>query len=347
MPERSAGKAEASYKVIEPEDYADSFDDRQSFALDVLVGLSETRKALSSRHFYDSRGSELFRTITRLPEYYLSDCELEILQNQTERIVENAGSEPFNLVELGAGFGRKTKILLKHLNESGLDFSYVPIDISESAMKELVDSCSELFPNLRTTGLVSEYFGGLKWLNNRHQKRNFVIFLGSSIGNFTHAEARIFLRNLWSSLHADDLAMIGFDLKKDIELLLAAYNDSRGVTAEFNLNVLRRINDELGGDFDLSKFRHFGTYDVFSGAMESYLVSLEQQTVYIEAIGRTFEFAPWEPIHTEYSYKYLIEDIERLAAETGFSVEEHLFDSRKYFADSIWRTRKLDNNGTA
>lgn len=345
MPEKKEGSVEASYKVIEAGDYADSFDDKQAFALDVLVGLSETRKILSSKHFYDERGSELFRAITRLPEYYLADCEIEILRKQKDRIIERVGKEPFNLVELGAGFGRKTKILLKDLKDSGLDFNYVPIDISESAMKELVESCSELFPDLSTSGLVSEYFAGLKWLNNRYQRRNFVIFLGSSIGNFTHAEARIFLRNLWSSLKADDLAMIGFDLKKDIELLLAAYNDSRGVTAEFNLNVLRRINDELGGEFDLKKFRHFGTYDVFSGAMESYLVSLERQTVYVRDIGRTFEFAPWEPIHTEYSYKYLVEDIDRLAGETGFTVEEHLFDSRTFFADSIWRARKLANNG--
>ncbi|MCP4684270.1 MAG: L-histidine N(alpha)-methyltransferase [bacterium] len=345
MSERTSDKAGASYKVIDSGDYADSFDHKQAFALDVLVGLSETRKTLSSKHFYDERGSELFRTITRLPEYYLSNCELEILENQKQQIIDTVGAEPFNLVELGAGFGRKTKILLKDLLDGGLDFNYVPIDISESAMKELVESCSELFPKLQTTGLVSEYFSGLKWLNNRHQRRNVVIFLGSSIGNFTHAEARIFLRNLWSSLNNDDLTVIGFDLKKDIELLLAAYNDSRGVTAEFNLNVLRRINEELGGEFDLSKFRHFGTYDVFSGAMESYLVSLEQQTVYIKTIGRTFEFAPWEPIHTEYSYKYLIDDIERLAAETGFCVEEHLFDSRRYFADSIWRARKEASNG--
>lgn len=347
MSDSNNGDLGASYKVIEAEDYADSFDHRQAFALDVLVGLSETRKILNSKHFYDDRGSELFRKITRLPEYYLSNCELEILEKKKDEIISTLGNEPFNLVELGAGFGRKTKILLKYLLEANLEFNYVPIDISESAMKELVESCSELFPNLKTTGLVSDYFSGLKWLNHRYQRRNFVIFLGSSIGNFTHAEARIFLRNLWSSLDTDDLAMIGFDLKKDIELLLSAYNDPQGVTAEFNLNVLRRINEELGGEFDVDKFRHFGTYDVFSGAMESYLVSLEKQSVYIKAIGRSFEFAPWEPIHTEYSYKYLVKDIERLAAETGFLAEKHLFDHRRFFTDSIWRARKLASNGKA
>jgi uncharacterized SAM-dependent methyltransferase len=134
--------------------------------------------------------------------------------------------------------------------------------------------------------------------------------------------------------------LIGFDLKKDIEMLLWAYNDRQGVTAAFNLNVLTRINRELGGQFDLKNFRHFGTYDVFSGAMESYLVSLCQQEVLIEAIGQSFVFRPWEPIHMEYSYKYLESDINKLAAETGFVVREHLYDSRRFFIDSIWEVRK-------
>ena len=134
--------------------------------------------------------------------------------------------------------------------------------------------------------------------------------------------------------------MIGFDLKKDIETLLWAYNDSSGVTAEFNLNLLKRINRELGGTFDVKKFRHYGTYNVFSGAMESYLVSLERQEVFIGMIGRAFEFNEWEPIHTEYSYKYLISDIMKLAEETGFTVERMLYDQEKYFTDSIWRVVK-------
>jgi uncharacterized SAM-dependent methyltransferase len=125
---------------------------------------------------------------------------------------------------------------------------------------------------------------------------------------------------------------------------LRAYNDSEGVTAKFNLNILTRINRELGGRFDHSKFRHFGTYDVFSGAMESYLVSLEKQEVFIEEIGRSFSFGPWEPIHVEYSYKYLQSDIEILAKETGFIVREHLHDSKKYFIDSIWEVKKTENN---
>jgi len=336
----------SSYSVIKQEDYRETFDAKHLFALDILVGLSETRKRISSKYFYDARGSELFTQITNLDEYYLTNCELEVLSDCQESIIGLVRNEPFNLVELGAGDGRKTKILLEHFLKTNCDFRYVPIDISESAMKDLVIDCGENFPDLSTNGLVSDYFSGLKWLNNRYKRRNFVIFLGSSIGNFTHAEAREFLRNVWNSLHHDDIVLAGFDLKKDIELLLSAYNDREGVTAAFNLNVLERINNELGGEFDLSKFRHFGTYDVFLGAMQSYLVSLERQSVFIRDIGRAFEFWPWEPIHTEYSYKYLISDIHRLAEETGFRVERDLIDSKGYFVDSIWRVVKpRESNG--
>lgn len=330
----------ASYKVIDERDYADSFDERHAFALDVLVGLSETRKRLPSKYLYDSRGSELFRRISRQPAYYLTDCELGILNARAKEIGEYAGGARFNLVELGAGFGHKTETLIEQFISMGLDFQYVPIDISESAMKGLVDSLSKKFPQLTVEGLITDYFNGLKWLNNRYDCLNFVLFLGSSIGNFTAAEARFFLRNMWNCLDHNDLVLIGMDLKKDIELLLNAYNDAAGVTAEFNLNILHRINRELGGKFDLSTFRHYGTYDVFSGGMESYIVSLKSQSVTIEMIGRSFSFEPWEPIHTEYSYKYLVSDIERLASNTGFVVLKHIFDVQKYFTDSIWRVEK-------
>jgi len=185
----------------------------------------------------------------------------------------------------------------------------------------------------------------VEWLANQGLERNVLLFLGSNIGNFNRSAARGFLFRLWNALNDGDFILVGFDLKKDIELFLAAYNDARGVTARFNLNVLQRINRELGGQFDVSKFRHFGTYDVFSGAMESYLVSLEAQEVFVEHIGRVFSFHPWEPIHTEYSYKYLISDIETLARETGFEIKEHLFDSRRWFVDSVWQVHKTDADG--
>ncbi|GAB4327420.1 MAG: L-histidine N(alpha)-methyltransferase [Candidatus Zixiibacteriota bacterium] len=330
----------STYKIIESADYADSFSERHAFAVDVLVGLCEPRKSLPSKYLYDERGSELFTQITKLPEYYVTGCEFDIFHNQTADIFEPIKGEPFNLVELGAGDGQKTVVLLEYLLSHDFEFRYVPIDISEAYMKNLVERLAKQFPSLDVYGLVSEYYNGLKWLNNRHSCRNYVMFLGSSLGNFTPAESRVFLRNVWSALNHNDLMLTGFDLKKDIELLLAAYNDSQGITSEFNLNILDRINRELGGHFNRENFRHFGTYDVFSGAMESYLVSLVRQSVLIEEIGRSFEFEPWEPIHTEYSYKYLTTDIERVAAETGFVLDVMLYDSKKFFADAIMRVHK-------
>lgn len=332
---------EAGYTLLRERDYADSYTQNDQFALDVLVGLTAPKKSLPSKYFYDDTGSELFNSITELPEYYPTGCELEIIKHHHKDIARYIDyDQPFNLVELGAGYSEKTLTLLKRFTDMSLDFQYVPIDISEGAMKGLVRSLREHLPELAINGLVTDYFNGLKWLNNRSKRKNLVLFLGSSVGNFTRTENTLLFRNLWNSLHHDDVILTGFDLKKDIDMLIRAYNDPQGLTSEFNLNLLRRINRELGGNFDVSKFRHFGTYDVFSGAMESYLVSLEKQSVFIEKIGRWFSFEAWEPIHTEYSYKYLISDIEQLAAETGFEVYEHLFDSRRYFADSIWRVYK-------
>lgn len=330
----------ASYKIIDHKDFADSFSETHAFALDVLVGLCEQRKSLPSKYLYDAKGSALFQSITELPEYYLTGCERNILETRCNEIAEFVEGQPFNLVELGAGDGRKMKILLKYFLDAGLQFRYVPIDISESAMDGLVETLRTEFPNLEVRGLVSDYHNGLKWLNNRYSEKTFAMLLGSNLGNFAPAGARKFLRNVWSALDEGDNLLVGFDLKKDIELLLWAYNDRQGVTREFNLNILSRINRELGGQFEIENFRHFGTYDVFSGAMESYLVSLAHQSVPIKEIGRSFTFESWEPIHTEYSYKYHIEDIENLAGQTGFVVERHLFDSKRYFADSIWRVHK-------
>jgi L-histidine N-alpha-methyltransferase len=331
----------ATYQVLTHRDLArvESFD--QTFASDVLVGLSQTPKKLSSRYFYDERGSRLFQKIMELPEYYLTACEVDILKSQTAEFSSLIGEESFNLVELGAGDGRKTSILLDHFLMKDFVFQYIPIDISEASMRILTELLNVQFPELTSRGIVAEYFDGLKWLNHMNARRNMVIFLGSNIGNFDKAHSRAFLHNLWNSLNDGDFAVIGFDLKKDIDVMLKAYNDSEGVTADFNLNLLRRINRELGGNFDLNKFQFHSSYDVFTGAMESYLVSKEKQSVFIKEISQSFSFEPWEPIHTEYSYKYLESDIRELAAETGFKVEKQLYDSKKYFVDSIWRVEKI------
>jgi len=313
---------------------------KEAFARDVLIGLSATPKKIPSRYFYDAEGSLLFQKITELPEYYLTRCEFEIFENHKQSIAASMRNETFNLVELGPGDARKTRVLLEHFLQQNLDFHYVPIDISNSAQEGLVENMQSDFPKLRVKGLVSEYFNALNWLKNLNHRKNLVLFLGSSIGNFNRESSRVFLHSLWNSLNADDCLLIGFDLKKDIELLLKAYNDSRGVTSEFNLNLLHRINRELGGNFDVNRFRHYASYNVFSGAMESYLVSKESQNVMIQEIGQSFSFDPWEPIHTEYSYKYLESDIAKLAEDTGFIPVEQFHDTARYFTDVLWRVQK-------
>jgi dimethylhistidine N-methyltransferase len=331
----------AGYRLLDAETLADVRDPQRDFALDVLVGFSEYPKQLPSKHFYDAAGSAYFQQIMALDEYYLTACEREILERHRGAILSLAERGPINLVDLGAGDGAKTLLLLEHLRATGADFRYVPIDISEAAMQRLVADVERTLPGVEVRGLVSDYVTGLSWLGAQDtERRNLVLFLGSNIGNFDRPRARAFLRRLWIALRSGDCALVGFDLKKDIELLLRAYNDSRGITAMFNLNLLHRINRELGADFDPARFRHFGTYDVLSGAMKSYLVSLARQTVTIGALQQTFTFEPWEPIFTEYSYKYLDSDIEELAGATGFVIEAQFHDRRRYFVDSLWRVER-------
>jgi dimethylhistidine N-methyltransferase len=309
------------------------------FALDVLTGLSERPKRLSSKWFYDDEGSRLFQKIMATEAYYPTDSERWIFEQRGAEIARHFAGRDIDVVDLGAGDGAKTIVLLEHLRAAGVTVRYVPIDISEGAMRELVPRIEARFPGMDVTGVVGGYVSSLRWLSQQDDRTRLVLFLGSNIGNFDKPRARAFLRRLWTGLQTGDHALIGFDLKKDIEVLLDAYNDPDGVTRAFNLNLLTRINRELGANFDLQKWRHYGTYNVFSGAMESYLVSLEQQEVHITALRHSFRFASWEPIHTEYSYKYLPEDVESLAESTRFEVLERYLDDRGWFCDALWRVR--------
>lgn len=312
----------------------------RAFATDVLLGLTSDLKRLSSRYIYDARGSELFSRIMDLEEYYPTRCEREILEHHQEAFAQAAGSEPFNLVELGAGDGRKTSILLEHFLQQGLEFRYVPIDISADALRQLLHNLRQRYPKLAVEGLVADYQEGLSWLKEQSTRRNFVLFMGSNIGNFNMAQALQFLQRLWHSLQHNDLLAIGFDLKKDPRIIQRAYDDAGGVTAEFNLNLLHRINRELGGNFNVDQFSFYSTYVPLSGAIESYLMSEKAQEVRIEELNLTVRFEEWEPIHTEYSVKYTLKEAELLAANAGFEVVQHLQDDKRWFTDSIWRVVK-------
>jgi dimethylhistidine N-methyltransferase len=311
-------------------------------ALSLLEGLSKSPKSLPSRFFYDDKGSELFKQIMGLPEYYPTRCEKQILEKYSGEIASLLGSEQCNIVELGCGDGVKTMLLLEKLIEQKKDFSFVPLDISKAAVEFLIGNLKKEYGEIpfEVKGLVAEYFQGLSWLANNASEKNLVLFLGSNIGNFDKPMALRFLRHLWYSLNDGDLILIGFDLKKDLDILYNAYNDSAGVTKEFNFNVLDRINKNLGGNFKRDNFQHQGLYNVVTGAMESYLISTVAQEVTIKELGKSFELKPWEAIHMEYSYKYQQSDIEELAEGAGFEIVNGFTDDKGYFTDSLWRVKK-------
>lgn len=310
---------------------------RDAFARDVRRGLSRQPKTLSSAWFYDERGSRLFEQITRLDEYYLTRCEREILHTHATAIGNSLGQESFRILEIGAGDGHKTEILLRRFVEMQLDFEYVPIDICQ---RSIVDLVAKLRRTTRgdflVRGIVAEYQEALDVLRDHEPMRNLVLFLGSSIGNFTHTQARRFLRGLRDTLSAGDVALIGFDLKKDPQILQRAYDDSSGVTREFNLNLLDRIHRELGANFDRHSFQHLAAYNAVEASMESFLLSTARQSVHIDALDQSFDFAPWEAIKVECSYKYDLPLIESLAAASGFKLLRHFSDQRRYFVDSLW-----------
>ncbi|MHA2028633.1 MAG: L-histidine N(alpha)-methyltransferase [Candidatus Kariarchaeaceae archaeon] len=308
------------------------------FAKDIFLGFMRSEKVIPSKYMYDTEGSKIYEEIMKLDDYYLVKAEYSSLSNSKEELCKVCSGKKLNLIELGAGNGYKTRILINQLLEFNIDLQYTPVDISEGAMIELVDTLSKEIPNLKTTGIVGEYFDAMEYLQDNREEgvTNLVLFLGSNIGNFDFDDAVDFIFSLWRSLQIGDFVLMGFDLRKNIEQMINAYNDKQGVTGRFNINVLTRINRELGGEFEINKFQHYEPYNVRTGAMESYLISLEDQDVYISKFDRSFHFKKWEPIFMEHSYKYSIDDIVNLAKITSFRVEGFYYDDKKYFVNSLW-----------
>ena len=308
------------------------------FAEDVLNGLSSKQKSLSSKYFYDDEGSRLFQEIMKLPEYYLTGCEHEIFSTLADEIFAAFanGDNAFDLIELGAGDGSKTAVLVDHFLNQNADISYSPIDISQEALDALTEKFTAEFPSLSMETLNGDYFRILESLKNGTERRKVLLFLGSNIGNFNRKQAVDFFRQLRAVMNENDMLFIGFDLQKDPHVIVKAYDDAAGVTAEFNLNLLRRINRELGANFDLDKFTHYAVYRPVECSARSFLISRERQTVHIEALKRDFEFEQWEPVFMEISQKYSLKMIADLAAESGFTVKQNFFDSRNYYCDSLW-----------
>ncbi|MFD2515814.1 L-histidine N(alpha)-methyltransferase [Pontibacter locisalis] len=311
--------------------------DLTDFANHVTAGLSHTPKKLSSRYFYDGPGSALFQQIMELPEYYPTRCEYEVITENKSAIAAHLASEGFfHLIDLGAGDALKTKILLKELQERRAAFEYLPVDISEDAMQQLSSSLEKEIPGLNHQAVVGDYNDSLEWLQQNKSGRKVILFLGSNIGNFEHEESLGFLRKIRSHLEPGDSLLMGIDLRKDPDTILRAYNDFAGVTAAFNLNLLHRINRELGGNFDVNGFIHYPIYNPQEGVMRSYLVSKQEQDVYIQATGRSFHFNAWEAIHTESSYKYTLPQIQAMVEASGFTLETIFQDKEGCFADVIF-----------
>lgn len=312
---------------------------QEQFAIDVLMALSAAPKSLSSKYFYDDVGSDLFQKITQHEDYYPTKTEFSILDQIKGELPDLLNEKAIDIIELGAGDGHKTSLLLNGFLDAGCEVNYYPIDISEQAMQQLGENM-EGHENLHIKGVVAEYCGGLRYVRDHSKNKALVLFLGSNIGNFDRVQSQGFLRRIWQSMEPEDYALIGFDLKKPVDVLVRAYNDSAGYTRDFNLNILQRMNNELGADFQLDKFQHYGIYNPVLGAMESYLLSLESQTVYIERLRHSFEFDAFEPLHLEYSFKYLESDIHYLSERTGFEVMRNFTDENRRFMNSLWKVTK-------
>jgi len=312
-----------------------------SFEEDTYKGLTAHPKYLLSKYIYDKKGDKLFQDIMQMPEYYLTNCEFNIIKKHTDEIVTIFSEEEqgFDLIELGAGDGKKTKILLQHLVEQKQNFTYIPIDISENAINGLVNTLSKEFPELKVEGEKGEYFEVLEQLKTYKSRKKVILILGSNIGNLLHPKAIDFLKKLNQSLNKQDLLFIGFDQKKHPQTILDAYNDATGITEAFNKNHLLRINKELDGDFDLHKFLHWEVYDPESGTAKSYLVAKETLEVHIKKLNLQIKFSQWETIHTdtEISQKYDDTIITWLANEAGLTIETSFADEKNYYKNYIFK----------
>ncbi len=305
--------------------------EQEAFREDVLTGLTASEKHLSCRFFYDSRGSELFEAICDLPEYYLTRSESEILETHADDIV-SAASEDVSLVELGSGSATKTRLLIEALLKRQGQLQYIPVDVSRTALEESSRDLAGKYSGLSVLGVSAEYQEGLGIAQAKITGPRFILWLGSSIGNLDREAAVVFLGDIQKTMTVQDQLLVGIDLRKDRDILEAAYDDNQGVTADFNLNLLRRINLELGGQFDLESFEHQALYDETLGRVEMHLLSKVNQKVVLADLDKTIAFGAGELIHTENSYKYSREEIELLFAKAGLELKRQWFDEEARFS---------------
>lgn len=307
-----------------------------TFAKDIHKGLSAPLKHISSKYFYDDIGSGIFQEIMKMPEYYPTACEFEILSMQGSEIIQKLDfNAPFNIVEFGAGDGIKTRQLLKKLVETNVDFSYVPIDISKKAIEALEANMLEHLPDLKIRPMIGNYFSMIEELSHSGVPSLF-LFLGGNIGNYEVHEVNSLLASFNQCMKTGDKLLTGFDLQKNPSTIRYAYDDPKGITKAFNINLLHRINRELGGNFKTSQFDFYSFYNPVNGEVRSYLVSLVKQKVHIQRTDKCYDFEQNELIRTELSKKCTLPEIENSASANGFTVMEHFLDCKHYFTDSLW-----------
>jgi L-histidine N-alpha-methyltransferase len=303
-----------------------------SLADDVRSGLSRQPREIPPKYFYDARGSELFERITELPEYYPTHVEQDILDAAGQAIVERA--RPEEIVELGPGSARKTTALLQPMLELGLGSRYVPVDISESAVQACAARLVSEYGSLAVHGVVGDFECHLDRVPPPSGRR-LVAFLGGTIGNLDHARRSVLLRGLRDLLGPEDRLLVGTDLVKDRAQLEAAYNDSAGVTAEFNRNVLRVINDHLDGDLDPEGFDHIAFYNEHARRVEMWLRAREGMRARIEALGMDVDFEEGEEMRTEISCKFTRYSLEREYRAAGLELLSWYTDADGQFALSL------------
>ena len=302
-------------------------------AVDARMGLSAPFKELPPKYFYDERGSILFEEITRLPEYYPTRAEREILDRHGEEVV--AAAEPSTLMELGSGSALKTRRLLDAMRDAGSLEAYVPVDISEEITRHTAGQLVEEYPGLRVHGVICDYETHLERVPR--EPGGLIAFLGGTIGNFQPQIRRSFLARIASLMYPEDRFLLGTDLVKDRDRLEAAYNDSAGVTAEFNKNVLQVLNRELGADFDPAAFVHLAFWDELNSWIDIRLRSLARQTVTIPTLGMEVEFADGEEMRTEISAKFTRDQLEAVYREVGLEIVDWWTDPEDLFALSLAR----------
>ena len=306
-----------------------------TFAEDVRFGLSAQPKKLSPKYFYDELGSALFEAITRLPEYYLTSAETEILSEFGWEIVRLVRS-PLEIMELGSGSANKTRRLIEETLRVQRALRYCPIDISADALRASASALVDAYPRLTVRAYAADYFSILGSPDLALQHPALALLLGSNIGNYEPHVMQRLLGAIGSSLKPGDGLLVGADLRKDAATLELAYNDPTGVTAAFNKNLLGRLNRELGADFDIRAFEHETKYDATRGVVDSFLVSQCKQKVRLENLDFEVEFDAGEPLHTESSYKFTTEDLAASAEEAGFALARTWLDRKRYYSVNLF-----------